>query len=117
MPFDTTYRYVAFNNAQLAQAALLRSTHGDNASTGPGLRNGKSKSTKTMLCGLDNSDTGNLRAMQLGVDAIPVPLSDGRALLAGYWPESARESFNQGAISGEELTLEQVKALQPTSEI
>lgn len=117
MPFDTTYRYFAFNNAQLAEAALLRSTHGENASTGPSLRNGKSQSIKTLLCGLDNSDTGNLRAMQLGVDAIPVALSDGRVLLAGYWTESVRESFNQGAILGEELTLEQVKALQPQSEI
>lgn len=117
MPFDTTFRYIAFDSQQLAEAALLRATHGDNASTGPSLRNGQGATAKTLLCGLDNTDTGKLRAMALGVDAIPVTLTDGRYVLGGYWTVAAVEAFGAGKLDGEELTELEVRALIPTVEI
>jgi len=112
--FDDQIRYFAFSPAILASATELRDEFGSLANTAPD-HNGED--VQTLLCGLDNSDTGNLRAMQLGVDAAPIALTDGRMCLGGYWSLAVKEAFEDGSIEGEELTTEQVKALQPDSEI
>ena len=114
MPFNSTYRYFAFSPALLASATDLRDGFGDLADTAP-CHDGEV--IKTLLCGLDNSDTGKLRALELGVTAVPIALSDGRMCLGGYWSEAVIEAFESGAIEGEELTADQVKALQPISEL
>lgn len=114
MPFDTTYRYFAFSPAILGAAETLRDGFGELANTAP---DHKGDEIKTLLCGLDNTQTGKLRAMRLGVDAIPIALSDGRMCLGGYWATGVKTAFESGTIEGEELTEAQVKALQPISEI
>lgn len=114
MSFDTTYRYFAFSPAILQSATALRDGFGELANTAPD-HNGVE--VKTLLCGLDNSDTGKLRAMQLGVDAMPITLTDGRMCLGGYWSLAVKAAFESNQIEGEELTVAQVKALQPVSEI
>ena len=112
--FDNQIRYFAFSPAILQSATALRDGFGELANTAP---DHKGVEIKTLLCGLDNSDTGKLRAMQLGVDAMPIALTDGRMCLGGYWSLSVKAAFESGDIAGDELTVEQVKALQPTSEI
>ena len=112
--FDDQIRYFAFSPAILASATELRDGFGALANTAPD-HNGNN--VQTLLCGLDNSDTGKLRAMQLGVDAVPITLTDGRMCLGGYWSLAVKAAFEDGSIEGEELTTEQVKALQPDSEI
>lgn len=114
MPFDTTYRYFAFTPSVLQSVGALRDQYGDVANTAPD-HNGVD--VKTLLCGLDNSDTGKLRAGVLGETIQPIPLLDGRLCVGGHWSEAVIEEFNAGQIEGEELTAAQVKALQPQSEI
>ena len=113
--FDTTIRYFAFSPALLAAATSMRAMYGANGSTAPDHKKGISIST--LLCGLDNADTGKLRAMALGVDAIPITLTDGRYALGGYWTVAAVEAFETGELEGEELTELEVRALMPTEEI
>jgi len=115
MSFDTTYRYFAFDAPVINSLNSLRSQFGQNESTAP--RHKKGKQVKTLVCGLDNSDTGELRAGQFGFDVLPITLSDGRLLVGGYWATGVVSEFEQGRITGEELTVAQVKALQPISEI
>lgn len=114
MPFDTTERYFAFPQTLLANADKVRTVYGSFGNTAP-TADGKRK--KTLLCGLDNHDTGKLRALVLGVDAIPIPLSDGRLFLSGYWSDKVIAAFESGEIEGEELTIEEVKSLMPVSEL
>jgi len=114
MSFDTTYRYFAFSPAILASATALRDGFGDLANTAP---DANGVEIQTLLCGLDNSDTGKLRALTLGVTAVPLVLSDGRYCLGGYWTDVVKSAFESGQIEGEELTVEQVKALTPLSDI
>jgi hypothetical protein len=114
MTFDSTYRYFAFTPDVLQSATDLRDGFGELANTAP---DHKGMEIKTLLCGLDNVDTGKLRAMQLGVDAVPVALTDGRMCLGGYWALPVKAAFENGDIAGNELTVEQVKELQPTSAI
>ena len=114
MPFNLEKRYFAFAASVLAAADALREEYGDIANTSPD-HNGED--VKTLLCGLDNSDTGKLRAAVLGVTAIPLKLSDGRYCLGGFWSESVIDAFESGKVDGEELTVEEVKALTPQSEI
>jgi hypothetical protein len=114
MSFDTTVRYFAFDAALLADAETLRGSLGDLASTAPD-HNGQD--VQTLLCGLDNADTGKLRALVLGQTAIPLTLTDGRLCLGGHWATGVKAAFEGGQIEGEELTAEQVKSLTPQSEI
>lgn len=114
MSFDTTYRYFAFSPALLTEAGTLRDSLGSLASTAPD-HNGVE--VKTLLCGLDNVETGKLRAIILGETAQPITLSDGRLCFGGYWSLAVKAAFESGQVSGEELTEEQVKALQPASEL
>lgn len=110
MSFDTVYRYFAFESATLAAATQLRDGFGELASIAPG-RDGDQ--VKTLLCGLDNAETGEMRALILGVNAVQVALSDGRYCLGGYW---AAGMLNNPAVltgSNEELTLAEVEALLP----
>lgn len=113
MPFDPTYRYLAFDASVLQAVGNLRDTYGDMASTAP---DHEGELVKTLVCGLDNADTGKLRAGILGETIAPIRLSDGRFCVGGYWSEAVIEAFESGAIPGEELTESQVKALQPTTE-
>lgn len=113
MSFDTTYRYFAFSPALLQSAETLRSSLGDLASTAPDHRGVE---VKTLLCGLDNAQTGKLRALVLGQTAIPITLSDGRFCLGGHWATGIKEAFEGGQVEGEELNAEQVKYLLPQSE-
>ena len=114
MPFNQQKRYFAFSGSVLQSATALRDGFGELANTAP---DHKGEDVKTLLCGLDNSDTGKLRAAVLGVTAIPLKLSDGRYCLGGFWAESVIDAFESGQIEGEELTAEEVKALTPQSEI
>ena len=114
MSFDTTKRFFAFSSEILELAESLRGGFGELASTAPD-HNGEE--IKTLLCGLDNKDTGKLRALVLGVSAVPIILSDGRLCLGGYWADGVVEAFENGSIDGEELTSDQVKSLQPQLEI
>lgn len=114
MSFDTTFRYFAFSPSVLQAVGNLRDTYGDMASTAPDHRG---KIVKTLVCGLDNSETGKLRAGILGETIQPIQLKDGRLCVGGHWSEAVIEEFNAGQIEGEELTAAQVKALQPQSEI
>jgi len=114
MPFNQQKRYLAFAPSVLANADALREEYGAIANTAPD-HNGED--IKTLLCGLDNSDTGKLCAMVLGVTAVPIALSDGRYCLGGYWSDAIIGAFESGEIDGEELTVEEVKSLTPTSEI
>ena len=114
MPFNQQKRYFAFAASVLADADALREEYGDIANTAP---DHKGEDVKTLLCGLDNSDTGKLRASVLGVTAIPLKLSDGRYCLGGFWAQSVIDAFESGDIEGEELTAEEVKSLTPQSEI
>ena len=111
--FDNQIRYFAFSPAVLQAATSLRDGFGEIASTAP---DHKGVEVKTLLCGLDNVDTGKLRALVLGETARPITLTDGRLCLGGYWTVGAKDAFESGAIAGEELTEEQVKSLQPVSE-
>ena len=114
MPFNQQKRYFAFTASVLANAEALRDEYGDIANTAPD-HNGRD--VKTLLCGLDNSDTGKYRAATLGVTAVPIQLSDGRYCLGGYWSIDVINAFEADEIEGEEITEEQVKALTPQSEI
>ena len=116
MSFDTTFRYFAFSPAILTSAGTLRDSLGSRANTVPG-RIRRSRRVKTLLCGLDNVQTGKLRAMVLGETAQPITLSDGRLFLGGYWSLAVKAAFESGQVSGEELTEAQVKALQPVSDV
>lgn len=113
--FDTQKRYLAFGAELLADIDNIRDEFGATASTAPDHKGGEI--IKTLLCGLDNSDTGKYRAATLGVTAIPMQLSDGRYFLGGYWSIDVINAFEANEIEGEELTVEQVKALTPQSEI
>jgi len=113
--FDTTIRYFAFGPALMAAATSMRAIYGANGNTAPDCKKGIN--IQTLLCGLDNADTGKLRAMALGVDAIPTTLTDGRYVLGGYWTVAAVEAFETGELEGEELTELEVRALMPTEEI
>ena len=113
MPFNRDKRYFAFAASVLADAESLREEYGDIANTAPD-HNGED--VKTLLCGLDNSGTGKLRASVLGVTAMPLRLTDGRFFLGGFWSETVIEAFESGQIDGEELTVDEVKALTPTTE-
>jgi len=112
--FNDTFRYLGFPASVLANADALREEYGDIANTAPD-HNGED--INTLLCGLDNSDTGKLCAMVLGVTAVPIALVDGRYCLGGYWSQAVIDAFESGEIEGEELTVEEVKSLTPTSEI
>jgi hypothetical protein len=114
MPFDTTYRYFAFDPALLNDVGTLRESMGDLADTAPD-HNGEQ--VQTLLCGLDNAETGKLRAIQLGTTAQPITLTDGRIALGGYWTEAVIAAFEAGQIDGEELTEAEVKTLQPVSDL
>lgn len=114
MPFSTQYRYFAFAPTLLDSAATLRDGFGDLADTAPD-HNGEE--IKTLLCGLDNAQTGKLRALVLGETAKPIELSDGRLCLGGYWTEAVIDAFESSAINGEELTKSQVKDLQPEGKL
>ena len=114
MPFNQQKRYFAFAASVLAGAESLREEYGDIANTAP---DHKGVDVKTLLCGLDNSDTGKLRASVLGITAIPLSLTDGRYCLGGLWTEAVIEAFESGEVDGEELTVDEVKALTPTSEL
>ncbi len=94
-------------------ASQLRSDYGYYASPTPGRKEDK---ILTLLCALDNADTGELRAIELGKSAIPLTLTDGRLCLAGHWSESLLSLVRDGSIEGEELTKEQVKELTLTLE-
>ena len=113
MRFDTTYRYFAFSPAILGAAEDLRETYGATASTAP---NRKGAQVKTLLCGLDNAQTGKLRALILGQTAQPIMLSDGRLCLGGYWTEAVKAAFESGTIDGEELTVDEVNSLKPETD-
>jgi len=113
--FDSTIKYFAFGAALLADAEAMRNTYGATANTAPDHSAGVD--VLTLLCGLDNTDTGKLRAMRLGVDAVPIMLSDGRYCLGGYWTLAAVNAFTTDVIDGEELTVAEVKALTPQSNI
>jgi len=115
MPFNQQKRYFAFSGSVLAAANSLREQYGDIASTAPDHKGGED--VKTLLCGLDNSDTGKLRAAVLGVTAMPLALTDGRYCLGGFWSEAAIAAFESGEVDGGEITVDEVKALTPTSEI
>ena len=115
MPFNPQKRYLAFAPSVLANADDLREEYGAIANTAPDHKGGED--IKTLLCGLDNSDTGKLRASILGVTAIPLQLTDGRYCLGGFWSQAVIDAFESGEIDGEELTVEEVKSLTPTSEI
>ena len=112
--FDTTIRYFAFSPALLAAADAIRDAYGAMANTAPD-HNGVE--IQTLLCGLDNVQTGKLRAMHLGLDAVPQLLTDGRYALGGYWSLDAVDAFGSGAIEGGEITEAEVKSLTLTSEI
>ena len=114
MSFDTTYRYFAFSPVILASATALRDGFGDLANTAP---DAKGVEVRTLLCGLDNSDTGKLRALTLGVTAVPLVLTDGRYCLGGFWTDAVIAAFESGEIDGDELTVEEVKSLKPITEI
>ena len=118
MSFDTTKRYFAFNQNLLGLLGQLRAQHGGTANTAPN-RKGKSKGVEveTLICALDNTDTGAYRAGVFGESIMPIRLTDGRLCIGGYWTTSSIAAFESGSIKGEELTMEQVKALQPVSEI
>jgi len=112
MPFDSTYRYLAFDAALLNRVGALRDELGDLAETRAG--NGQ---VKTLLCGPDNSDKGSIRAGVLRSTIVPVNLSDGRLCIGGYWSLAVIAKFKSGEIDGEELTADQVKSLTSTKEI
>ena len=114
MPFNRQKRYFAFPASVLSDADALREEYGDIANTAP---DHKGVDIKTLLCGLDNSDTGKLRASVLGVTAIPLRLTDGRYCLGGFWTEAVIEAFQSGEVDGEEFTVDEVKALTPTPEV
>lgn len=113
--FDATIRYFAFGPALLAAATSMRAKYGAHGNTAPGHKKGIN--IQTLLCGPDNADTGKLRAMTLGVDAIPITLTDGRHVLGGYWTVAAVEAFGAGELDGEEITELEVRTLMPTVEI
>ena len=114
MPFDSQYRYLAFSAETLQSASLLRDGFGDLANTAPDARGRK---VKTLLCSKDKSSGGKLRALELGVSANPISLSDGRFCLGGFWSDGAIAAFEAGDIAGEELTREQVRSLTIKEEI
>jgi len=114
MLFNQQKRYLAFAPPVLADADSLREEYGAIANTAP---DHKGEDIKTLLCCLDNSDTGKLRAMVLGVTAVPIALVDGRFCLGGFWSQAVIDAFESGEIEGEELTVEEVKSLTPTEEI
>ena len=113
MHFNQQKRYFAFAASLLESADDLRTMLGKYANTAPD-HNGND--VQTLLCGLDNSDTGKLRALILGVTAIPLQLTDGRLCLGGYWANDVVAAFESGGIEGEELTVSQVKSLTLQSE-
>ena len=113
--FDDQFKYLAFSASTLANVDNLRDEFGAMASTAPDHKDGEI--IKTLLCGMDNSDTGKYRAATLGVDAVPIQLSDGRYCLGGHWSIDVINAFEADEIEGEEITVEQVKALTPQSEI
>lgn len=110
MSFDTTYRYYAFPESVLISVDSMRDSSGSLASTAPD-HNGKM--INTLLCGLDNSNTGKLRALELNVTAIPTRLSNGLFCLGGYWSSGILRAVENGDINATELTEAQVKALLP----
>ena len=110
MPFDAQFRYLAFSSDVLQSAALLRDAFGALASLAP-MRNGQM--VKTLVCGLDNTATGALRAGVLGETIIPILLNDGRYVVGGYWSLAVLAEMDAGNIHGEELTEAQVRALLP----
>lgn len=114
MPFDTTARAYAFDAALLGQAGSLRGALGEFADTLPAKKEGN---IKTLLCGLDHSEKGGFRALELGKTAVPIYLTDGRACLIGYWSLALKEQIDSGAITAEEIQIQDIKNLIPDTEI
>lgn len=114
MSFDTTFKYFAFDASVLGNASSLRDDFGEFASTAP---DAKGENIKTLLCGLDNAETGALRAIVLGETAQPLILTDGRYCLGGYWSDALMEEVDAGNIDCEELTEAQLKSLMPVGEL
>lgn len=63
------------------------------------------------------SDPLVLRALRLGISAIPQTLTDGRMAFCGYWTLSALAAIESGEIIAEEITEVEYKALQPVEPI
>lgn len=112
--FDTTKRFFAFSPATLQSATALRNGFGKVANTAPD-HNGVE--VKTLLCALDNVQTGKFRALELGVTAIPLLLADGRYFLGGFWSVAAIDAFESGEIQGSEITVNEIKLLTQTQEL
>ena len=114
MPFNRQKRYFAFSAAVIANANALREKYGDIANTAPD-HNGQD--IKTLLCGLDSSSTGKIRASILGETAIPTFLIDGRYCIGGFWSEAAINAFKSGEVDGSEITVDELKSLTLNTEI
>jgi hypothetical protein len=112
--FDSTYRYFKFHASLLEDLATLLADYGEKANTAP---DAGGIDIITLGCGLDDRETGKLRALNLGVDCEPITLADGEKCLGAYWTVKSVNAFNEGEIEGDELTAEQVKLLMPVSEI
>lgn len=113
MSFDGTYRYFAFAPSLLLEVMTLVGLYGETANAAPGAGG---RDLVTLLCGLDNSETGELQAIDLDTTFQALPLTDGRLFAGGYWTGAVIAAFEAGLILGEELTEAQVRALQPISE-
>lgn len=114
MHFDSQYRYLSFRHDVLASADQLRDAYGAMANTAP---DSSGELVKTLLCSRDKAESETLRALELGVTAVPIPLSNGSYCLGGFWSKTVIAAFESGEINGEELTANEVKTLSLTEEI
>lgn len=110
--FHSEDEIFAFPVSELARIGELVATYGGYLPEAP-----LKKAGKPVLCiaGCRDQTDGPLvlRALKYPVSANTMPLSDGRHAFVGYWSESIREAVNNGEVTAELLTEDQLNALRP----
>lgn len=113
--FDTQPRIYAFSPATM-EAVLA-----DDSLKAPLPEVPLRPDSREVLCvcgGRDQTaDPLVLRAMLYPGNATVTPLSDGRLAYRGYWSLAVLDAANSGAITAEELTVDEFNALRPPNEL
>ena len=113
--FETSPRILAFPAIVLEQVSALTEAYGAALPLVP-----KKPDSTLVVClagGLDREGSDDLRALDFPTTATTIALTDGRHAYMGYWSKAAISAVNNGVVEAEELTIEQLKSLTPTSEI
>lgn len=114
MNFETTTRIMAFPASEMAWISEHRNAYGADLPTS-GDRH--SETVRTLLGHIDIQCPDGLRAGEMPTTVTARQLTDGRYVVAGCWSLALKDAWEAGQVQAEELTIEQLQDLTPTTDL